>query len=394
MSRVKIYKFDLFPKFDKKFEENARCRTVTGGIVSVATICIVLFLVFSEVRYFFSVVHHHNMMVDTALEGDMKFFVDLAVYHIPCDVLVVVTADTFGGITVLSDGELKKERFPYHRSLLPTDINSSGMPSTGECLSCFGARQEGKCCQTCEDLRNAYESKNLPFDIFNPAFLQCSHNVKELRSTNSSSEGCRIHGSLTVPRISSSLHVLPGRIVSVMGLQRYDPMFTCASELNFSHRISSLTFGDYFPGQLNPLAGSTQIRGDLQVQTKKQANGRFSYFLQVIPTIFESRSLVLGKKDVIESHQYSATYHYIPCNPNKTTSSGELNINTLQPGVFISYDLSPIKVVIREEHPYSSVTHLILQLCAVCGGIVTVAGLLDALFFRGIQKITLIRKRI
>lgn len=394
MSRVKIYKFDLFPKFDKKFEENARYRTVTGGIVSVATICIVLFLVFSEVRYFFSVVYHHNMMVDTALEGDMKFSMDLAVYHIPCDVLVIVTADTFGGITVVSDAQLRKERINYHRSLSPTEITINGTPSPGTCLNCFAASEAGKCCQTCEDLRSAYENKGLLFDIFNPAFVQCSHNVQELRSTNSSSEGCRIHGALTVPRISSSLHVLPGRIVFVGGHQRYDPMFTCASQLNFSHRISSLTFGDYFPGQLNPLAGSTQVRGDVQLQTKKQANGRFSYFLQVIPTIFESRSLFLGQKDTIVSHQYSATYHYIPCNPNKTTSSGELNINTLQPGIFVSYDLSPIKVVIREEHPYSSVTHLILQLCAVCGGILTVAGLLDALCFRGIQKIALIRKRI
>lgn len=390
----KIGTFDLFPKFDKQFEENARHKTLSGGIFSIVTIGVIFFLIFSEVRYFFSVIQRHSMVVDSTVEGSMTVSVDLLLYHLPCDVLVLISGDIFGGVTIISESQLKKERLNHSASLPSAKFEVNHTAPSGECMNCYQASKEGRCCTTCQDLRDAYESSGLPFDVFNPIFTQCQNETEKLRLTNATSEGCRIHGSLTVPRVSGSLHFLPGRIVHVMGQQRYDPIFTCASDLNFSHSISTLTFGEYFPGQLNPLQGATKIRQTGELETRKEANGRFSYFLQIIPTIFEAQSSFSGETSKIESQQYSATYHYIPCVIPKAPSAVELNSNTLQPGVFISYDLSPIKVAVREQHPYSSVIHLILQLCAVCGGILTVAGIIDTMFFRGVQKIKRLRKRI
>lgn len=394
MRNLKLYSFDLFPKYDKRFEDNARHKTLAGGIFSLATIGIILFLVFSEVRYFFSVVQHHKMEVDNTIEGSMELSIDLTIYHIPCDVLAVINGDVFGHLSPIPATALKKKRLNH-------TINPSSTPSTTTngsknppCHSCFLTQKEKKCCQTCDDLREAYESSGLHFDVFNPAFTQCTEEAKKLQSTAGLDEGCRIYGSLSVPRVSGVLHILPARIMNIMGLQRYQPVYTCNSQLNYSHTISQLTFGEYFPGQLNPLVGAAQIRGERVDGTKKQANGRFSYFLQVIPTVFKSQSLLLGTTEVVESHQYSATFHYIPCAPEGESPTENQKGDSIQPGVFISYDLSPIKVSIRQEHPYSSVGHLILQLCAVCGGILTVAGLIDSLCFRGIQKIDRLRKRI
>lgn len=51
------------------------------------------------------------------------------------------------------------------------------------------------------------------------------------------------------------------------------------------------------------------------------------------------------------------------------------------PGVFFFYDLSPIKVQIREVRP--SFLHFVTSVCAIVGGVFTVAGLLDAGVYQG-----------
>lgn len=51
------------------------------------------------------------------------------------------------------------------------------------------------------------------------------------------------------------------------------------------------------------------------------------------------------------------------------------------PGVFFFYDISPIKVVVREaQKPF---LHFLTQLCAIIGGVFTVAGIVDAVIHKG-----------
>ena len=54
-----------------------------------------------------------------------------------------------------------------------------------------------------------------------------------------------------------------------------------------------------------------------------------------------------------------------------------------------SYDLSPIKVVIVEQR--SSFLHFLTNVCAIVGGVFTVSGIVDAVWYTG-QKI--VRKKM
>jgi hypothetical protein len=52
----------------------------------------------------------------------------------------------------------------------------------------------------------------------------------------------------------------------------------------------------------------------------------------------------------------------------------------LLPGVFVNYELSPLRVRISERR--RSLGHFLTNCCAIIGGVLTVAGLLDSLLYR------------
>lgn len=400
MNNSKLATLDIFPKFDRQFEHEARQKTVTGGIFSIACIFIIILLTIGELQFFLSVVETHEMLIDPNVQGDLTIRLDLTVHHVPCSILTVTSIDAFGGISGDFDSKIEMEAVKKDNSkgnvgntFSTSQISTS---KSEECGSCYGASDEGVCCRSCDDVRRLYMQKGWYFDIFNTAFTQCHEEVSKLKMIEGMNEGCRLKGSISFPRVAGTIHILPGRFVYAMGRKQFDPLLSFTKHLNFSHSIEELSFGEYFPGQLNPLVNSTQIRGSLEVSDrKKQANGRFSYFLQVIPTTFERRSLIFGSSYTIDSHQYSATQHFIPSTTGMTENQESHNAKEIvYPGVAIAFELSPIKVHIRQQHPYPSVTHLVLQLCAVCGGVFTVAGILDSLLFHGIKKVHHLRKII
>ena len=49
------------------------------------------------------------------------------------------------------------------------------------------------------------------------------------------------------------------------------------------------------------------------------------------------------------------------------------------PGVFFIYDISPIKVKFTEKQ--QSFTYFLTSLCAIVGGVFTVAGIIDAAIY-------------
>ncbi|GJR32259.1 endoplasmic reticulum-Golgi intermediate compartment protein 3-like protein [Tanacetum coccineum] len=125
-----------------------------------------------------------------------------------------------------------------------------------------------------------------------------------------------------------------------------------------SHKINKLAFGEYYPGIVNPLDG---------VQWYQEIpNGMYQYFIKVVPTIYTN---IRGH--TIQSNQFSVTEHY------KGPEVGRRSL----PGVFFFYDLSPIKVTFTETH--ASFLHFMTNVCAIVGGIFTVAGIVDSFVYHG-----------
>jgi len=86
----------------------------------------------------------------------------------------------------------------------------------------------------------------------------------------------------------------------------------------------------------------------------------YEYFLDIIPTVYSNALLVDTK-----AYQFTAHTHQFP------THQGNV------PAVFFRYQLSPITVRFLKRK--KSLAHFLTYVCAIVGGVFTVAGLLNSL---------------
>jgi hypothetical protein len=141
----------------------------------------------------------------------------------------------------------------------------------------------------------------------------------------------------------------------------HDLMPFRTKKFDMSHKITKLSFGEAFPGVVNPLDG---VKRDMQGDA-----GMYQYFLKVVPTAFSGAR---DRAEVARTNQFSVTDHFKPVDAEEG-----LHL----PGVFFFYDLSPIKVNIRERR--ASALSFATNLCAIVGGVFAVSGILDATVHRG-----------
>ena len=209
-------------------------------------------------------------------------------------------------------------------------------------------------------MREAYRLKGWAFS--DPDGIeQCE---KEGFSDNlrlQSDEGCKIYGSLDVNKVAGNFHFAPGKSFQHGNMHVHDLMPFRTKKFDMSHKITKLSFGEAFPGVVNPLDG---VKRDMQGDA-----GMYQYFLKVVPTAFSGAR---DRAEVARTNQFSVTDHFKPVDAEEG-----LHL----PGVFFFYDLSPIKVNIRERR--ASALSFATNLCAIVGGVFAVSGILDATVHRG-----------
>ena len=91
----------------------------------------------------------------------------------------------------------------------------------------------------------------------------------------------------------------------------------------------------------------------------------------VVPTQYSQ----LTSLSPLSTNQYSVTEHYRQTNPKEGQGL---------PGVFFFYELSPIMVHRAETR--MGVFHFVTQLCAILGGVFTVAGMVDRLVYSSLKS--------
>ncbi|XLS57541.1 hypothetical protein HN51_007296 [Arachis hypogaea] len=234
------------------------------------------------------------------------------------------------------------------------------------CGSCYGA--DGNCCNSCEEVQEAYNKKEWALPENLDLFDQCQREGYVQRIKDEEGEGCNIHGSLQINKVAGDFHFAIGKsilnhstssfLVDLLALRDNN-------HFNISHQINKFSFGAQYPGLVNPLDDDDAK----WVQGPVHGHGIYQYFIKVVPTIYE---YVTGH--VIYSNQYSVTEHF-----TNTTEQGSV------PGVFFSYDISPIKVIFKESH--TPLLHFLTNICAIIGGVFTVAGILDSSIYYGQRKI-------
>ncbi|XP_031132206.1 endoplasmic reticulum-Golgi intermediate compartment protein 3-like [Ipomoea triloba] len=366
----KLRNLDAYPKINEDFYN----RTLSGGVITLVSSIVMLLLFFSEFRLYLHTVTETRLIVDTSRGEKLHINFDVTFPAIRCSLVSVDAMDISGEQHLDIRHDIFKKRIDSHGNVIEVKQEGIGAPKVEKplqkhggrlehnetyCGTCFGAEMsDDDCCNSCEEVREAYRKRG--WAITNTDLIdQCQREGFIQKIKDEEGEGCNIHGSLEVNKVAGNFHFSPGKSFHHANVQLSDLLAFQMDTYNISHTINKLSFGASIPGIVNPL--------DKVHWVQESPNGMYQYFLKVVPTIYTN---IRGHK--INSNQFSVTEHY------KSTEPGHFN---LHPGVFFFYDLSPIKVTFTEEHvPF---LHFLTSVCAIIGGIFTIAGLVDSFVYHG-----------
>ncbi|XP_077248940.1 uncharacterized protein LOC143888417 isoform X3 [Tasmannia lanceolata] len=307
----KLRNLDAYPKVNEDFYS----RTLSGGVITIVSSIVMIFLFLSELSLYLNAVTETKLTVDSSRGETLRINIER----------------------------------PLQRHGGRLDHNET------YCGSCYGAEvSDDECCNSCEEVSEAYRKKG--WGMTNPDLIdQCKREGFIQKIKDEEGEGCNIHGFLEVNKVAGSVRFAPGNI-------HLNDLLAFQTESNISHKINKVSFGEEFPGVVNPLDG---------VQwTQQTLSGMYQYFIKVVPTIYTD---IIGRK--IQSNQFSVTEHFRVADGYPRPL----------PGIFLFYDFSPIKVIFTEENV--SFLHFLTNICAIVGGVFTVSGIVDAFVYHGHRAI-------
>jgi hypothetical protein len=249
----------------------------------------------------------------------------------------------------------------------------------GSCGNCYGAGRKGECCNTCQDVKDAYARLGWRFKP--QGIIQCNSEAMmvNLKEQYAEDGGCQIYGRLELNKAAGHFHIAPHRklhqpqMVPGQGGQQamvfnlMDLISFTFDQFNVTHTVNSLSFGDQYPGIQSPLDGNYRLVAD--------THGMYQYYIKVVPTRYRDLS---GKE--IQSNQYSATEHLSHLAPGSGRGL---------PGVYFHYEVSPIQAFV-EEKPRGSLLRFLTSVCAIVGGAYSVMGLVDMILTKFMSYKTLL----
>ncbi|KAF9585715.1 Endoplasmic reticulum-Golgi intermediate compartment protein 3 [Lunasporangiospora selenospora] len=371
MAKSTLSRFKNFDAYAKTLDD-FRVKTSTGAAVTLVSAFIILILLMGEFFDYRSVHIESSLIVDSGRKEKMAIEFDISFPKIPCYILTLDVMDVAGEhqsdithsvykVQLAPDGtEIRREKTP--------NLGSSGPEVTKEedkaCGQCGGATPpESGCCNTCEDVREAYVRQGWSFN--HPENIeQCVREGYVEKMKEQANQGCRMHGQLTVNKVAGNFHIAPGRSFQRGNQHVHDVEQYMENGLDFSHHIKHLSFGELVPNVHNPL-------DNLEVHEAKGLF-MFQYYIKVVGT----RHHYLGKYPV-NTNQYSVTQFNRDVMPEANNPFRQIRG---LPGVFFNFDISPMMVIQKEER--KSFTSFLTGVCAIVGGVFTVASILDSALWR------------
>lgn len=364
---TKLRNFDAYPKTLEDF----RVKTFSGAAVTVVSSVIMIFLFLSELQYYLATDVIDELFVDMSRGDKLRINVDVTMHHLPCAFVTLDAMDVSGQRqinvhTTLYKQRLKRNGEKVEESAEKLELGTTQPSSTTaiekkECGSCYGAETiEMPCCNTCDDVRAAYNKKGWAFPKGN-LVTQCEKEQLSDAMEIQSGEGCQLHGYLQVNRVAGNFHISPGKSYELGHMHIHDlAAFGKDTKYNLSHTINHLSFGENYPGQVFPL--------DDHAVRAVESEMVFQYYIKIVPTTYAKLN-----GEVLKTNQFSITKHQ----KELSTEGGESSL----PGMFISYELSPMMVRYVEKR--RSFFHFLTSVCAIVGGVFTVAGLVDSFIYHG-----------
>mmetsp|Transcript_19554 Transcript_19554/g.27284 ORF Transcript_19554/g.27284 Transcript_19554/m.27284 type:complete len:383 (-) Transcript_19554:58-1206(-) len=362
--------FDAYPKTMEDF----RVRTYSGAAVSIISGIFIFWLFVSEFMYYLTVEIQPELSVDTSRGEKLRINMDIVFPHLPCGYLSVDAMDISGDHQLDIDHNIFKKRLqadgtPVAAGATKEDLTKEASPSVeplpdNYCGSCYGAESyQGQCCNNCDQVQEAYRKKGWAFSDAD-GIEQCKREGYSQRLQEQAGEGCQVYGYLLVNKVAGNFHFAPGKSFQQHHMHVHDLQPYKNFKFNLTHTVNKLSFGREIPNMINPLDGVVKV-------AEQEGAYMYQYFVKIVPTTYEPLS-----GNTINTNQFSVTEHW----KNLGTDG-----NHGLPGIFIMYELSPIMVKYSEHH--KSFAHFLTGVCAIIGGVFTVAGLVDSLIYTSMRSL-------
>ncbi|KAJ7600844.1 Sec1-like protein [Mycena floridula] len=367
--------------------EDVKVKTRTGAFLTLLAAAIILTFTTMEFFDYRRVTIDTSIVVDKSRGERLTVNMNITFPRVPCYLLSLDVMDISGETQRDISHNILKTRLDKKGIAFPTAVSAdlrndldkmNELKAADYCGSCYGGLEpEGGCCNTCEDVRQAYVNRGWSFS--NPdAIEQCKDEGWADKLRDQADEGCNIAGKVRVNKVIGNIHLSPGRSFQTSGRSFYELvpyLRDDGARHDFSHTIHKFAFEgddeyDIFKAQVgqsmktrlglgpNPLDGSM---ARLTIQTAKSAY-MFQYFLKVVSTQF--RTL---EGQTINSHQYSVTHFERDLEKGSQAETPQgVHVQhgvTGLPGAFFNFEISPILVVHSDTRP--SFAHFITSTCAI-----------------------------
>ncbi|KAI0283920.1 Sec1-like protein [Russula aff. rugulosa BPL654] len=382
-----------------KTMEDVKVRTRTGAFLTLVSVAIILSFTMIEFLDYRRIGIDTSVVVDRSRGEKLTVHLNVTFPRVPCYLLSLDLMDISGELQRDISHDIIKTRLTSGGTVVPNsgvaelgnDIDKiSNERAEDYCGSCFGGEPpEGGCCNTCDSVREAYTRRGWSFG--NPGSIeQCVKEHWSDRIQEQASEGCNVAGLVRVNKVIGNIHLSPGRSFQAAQSRIYELVPYLKNDGNrhdFSHTLHHLYFTADDEADESNAQVSKEMRerlgiyqhplDDYMARTSK-AQYMFHYFLKVVSTQFHTLD---GK--TVNSHQYSVTHFERDLETGAAGNTVEgiqimHGVNGL-PGVFFSYEISPILVAHRETR--QSFAHFLTSTCAIVGGVLTVASILDSALF-------------
>ena len=413
-----------------KTVEDARIRTTSGGVVTLFSLLVIFYLMWGEWTDYRSVIVQPELIVDKGRGEKMEIYLNISFPRVPCELLTLDVMDVSGevqsgvihGVNKVRLASKEEGGHAIESTALDLHPAEAGKDLDPEyCGSCYSApsppnAKKTGCCNTCDEVREAYASVSWAFGR-GEGVEQCEREGYGERLDKQRKEGCRIEGGVRVNKVVGNFHIAPGRSFSNGNMHVHDLNNYFDTPVDgghtFTHEIHTLRFGPRLDSKVatkwsdhhhtNPLDDTSQ--------STDESSYNFMYFVKVVSTSYlplgwdtkksedahsysEQTPLGLhgyafGTKGSIETHQYSVTSHKRSLAGGSDAAEGHkerLHAHGGIPGVFFSYDISPMKVINREIRP-KTFAGFLTGVCAVIGGTLTVAAAIDRGLYEGNNRL-------
>ncbi|KAA1469923.1 Sec1-domain-containing protein [Dentipellis sp. KUC8613] len=379
--------------------EDVKVKTRTGALLTLISAALILAITTMEFIDYRRVGIDTSVVVDRSRGEKLTVRMNVTFPRVPCYLMSLDVMDISGETQRDVSSNILKTRITGTGSVVPNSVSAelrneldklNEQRKEGYCGSCYGGlAPEGGCCNTCESVREAYVNKGWSFG--NPdAIEQCAQEHWSERLEEQSTEGCNIAGRVRVNKVIGNIHLSPGKSFQSSASNIYDLVPYLKNDGNrhdFSHTIHEFAFSadDEYDIHKAKVSKAMKERVGMEgnpldgyLARTSKAQYMFQYFLKVVSTQFRTLD---GK--VVNAHQYSVTHFERDLTKGQGGNSNDgvpiqHGVSGL-PGAFFNFEISPI--VVRHEETRQSFAHFLTSTCAIVGGVLTVASILDSILF-------------